>query len=80
MSILSQIDVELHKDLLNFVKEQDEKAKGGKVVFGDYLLNELLKNLISGKCKITGTVTDHSKGKLYVEFSFKEDKDDQNSM
>ena len=74
MSILSQIDVELHKDLLNFVKEQDEKAKGGKVVFGDYLLNDLLKYLISGKCKITDIVTDHNKGKLYVEYSFKEGK------
>ena len=80
MSILSQIDAELYQDLLNFVKEQDEKAKGGKVVFGDYLLNELLKDLISGKCKITGTVTDHNKGKLYVDYSFKEDEDDQNSM
>lgn len=72
MSILSQIDVELHKGLLNFVKEQDEKSKNGKVVFGDYLLNDLLKMLISGKCKITGTVTDHNNGKLYVEYSFKD--------
>lgn len=54
MEILSQIDAELQKDLLNFVKEQDEKSKNGKVVFGDYLLNDLLKMLISGKCKITG--------------------------
>lgn len=72
MGILEQIDVELQKDLLNFVKDQDEKSKNGEVVFGDYLLNELLKDLISGKCKITGTVTDHRKGKLYVEYSFKE--------
>jgi hypothetical protein len=28
--------------------------------------------LISGKCKITGTLTDHGKGKLYVEYSFKD--------
>lgn len=77
MGILSQIDVELHKDLLNFVKEQDEKNKKGKVVFGDYLLNELLKDLISGKCKITGTVTDHEKGKLYVEYSFKEGEEEK---
>lgn len=73
MGILSQIDAELQKDLLNFVMEQDEKAKkNGKVVFGDYLLNDLLKMLISGKCKITGTVTDNEKGKLYVEYSFKD--------
>lgn len=72
MGILEQIDAELQKDLLNFVKEQDEKSKNGKVVFGDYLLKELLKDLISGRCKITGTVTDHKKGKLYVEYSFKE--------
>lgn len=72
MGILSQIDAELQKDLLNFVKEQDEKSKNGKVVFGDYLLNDLLKMLISGKCKITGTLTDHGKGKLYVEYSFKD--------
>ena len=72
MGLLSQIDVELHRDLLNFVKEQDEKTKTEKVVFGDYLLNKLLKDLISGKCKITGIVTDHEKGKLYVEYSFKE--------
>ena len=72
MGILSQRDAELQSDLLNFVKEQDEKSKNGKVIFGDYLLNELLKYLISGKCKITGTVSDHKKGKLYVEYSFKE--------
>lgn len=75
MGILSQIDAELHKDLLEFVKEQDAKANAGKVIFGEYLLNDLLKMLISGKCKITGTVTDHEKGKLYVEYSFKEQED-----
>ena len=74
MGILSQIDAELHKDLLNFVKEQDEKNKNGKVVFGDYMLNDLLKMLISGKCKITGIVTDHKNKKMYVEYSFKEEK------
>ena len=71
MGILDQLDAELQKDLLNFVKEQDEKSKNGKVVFGDYLLNDLLKQLISGDCKITGVVTDHGKGKLFVEYSFK---------
>ena len=76
MGILAQIDAELQKDLLNFVKEQDEKSKSGKVVFGDYLLNDLLKMLISGECKITGVCTDHEKGKLYVEYSFKEGKKD----
>lgn len=75
MGILSQLDAELQKDLLEFVKEQDEKSKNGRVVFGDYLLKELLKYLISGKCKITGTVTDHEKGKLYVEYSFKEQEE-----
>lgn len=72
MGILSQIDAEFQKDLLNFVMEQDKKAKNGKVTFGDYLLKELLKDLISGKCTITGTVTDHKQGKLYVEYSFKD--------
>ena len=72
MGILDQLDAEMQKDLLNFLKEQDEKSKSGKVVFGDYLLNDLLKKqLISGKCKITGVVTDHGKGKLFVEYSFK---------
>lgn len=74
MGILEQLDAELQKDLLNFVKEQDEKAKNGKIVFGDYLLNDLLKMLISGKCKITGTVTDHKEGKLFIEYSFKNNK------
>lgn len=71
MGILEQLDMELQKDLLNFVKVQDEKAQNGKVIFGDYLLNDLLKMLISGKCKITGTITDPKKGKLFVEYSFK---------
>ena len=75
MGILSQIDAELHKDLLEFVKEQDEKSENGELIFGDYLLKELLKDLISGKCKITGTVSDYKKGKLYVEYSFKEQED-----
>lgn len=76
MGILAQIDAELQKDLLNFVKEQDEKSKNGKVIFGDYLLNDLLKMLISGECKITGTLTDNKKGKLYVEYSFKKGEND----
>lgn len=73
MGILEQLDAVMQKDLLNFVKEQDEKSKNGKVVFGEYLLNDLLKQLISGDCKITGVLTDHGKGKLFVEYSFKKE-------
>lgn len=76
MGILSQIDAELHKELLEFVKEQDLRfARGEKIVFGEYLLNDLLKQLITGKFKITGTLTDHNQGKIYVEYTLCKDEE-----
>lgn len=72
MGILSQIDAEMQKDLLEFVEEQE---KNKSKTFGEYLHVELLKDLINGKCKITGTVTNHKTGKLYVEYSFRDEEE-----
>ena len=71
MGILSQIDMELQKDLLNFVKEQEEKPYPHTL--GDALLAEILKEIINGNARLSGCVTNHEKKRMYLEVSFYED-------
>lgn len=54
-------------DLLSFVDRQ--KAIENKTL-SDWVIQWILERIISGKCKITGSVTDHKTKKIYVEFTF----------
>ena len=73
MGFFERLDMELQKDLINFVKSENERE--GKTL-GDALKADILEKLIQGDCKITGSATDHKKKKMFVEFTFYGDDDD----
>ena len=75
MGLLGQIDIELQKDLLNFVKEQEEKPYPHRLL--DALLTAILKDIISGNARLSGSVTDHKNKRMYLEVSFYEDEVEQ---
>jgi hypothetical protein len=72
MGLLEQIDMELQKDLLNFIKQQEEKPYPHRL--GDALLTEILKDIISGNARLSGCATNHEKKRMYLEVSFYEDE------
>lgn len=67
MGFFERLDMELQKDLIDFVKTEEERK--GKTL-GDAIKADVLKKLIDGDCKITGSATNHKKKKMYVEFTF----------
>ena len=72
MGLLSQIDMELQKDLISFVKSQEEKPYPH--MLGDAILVEILKDIIKGDARISGCVTNHKTKRMYLEISFFEDE------
>ena len=70
MGLLSQIDIDLQKALVNFVKAQEEKPYPH--VLGDDLLAEILKDIIKGDARLSGCVTNHKTKRMYLEVSFYE--------
>ena len=76
MGLLAQIDMEMQKDLLDYVKEQE--AKPYPHTLGDDLLKEILKDIISGDARISGCVTNHGKKRMYLEISFYENDEETN--
>ena len=72
MGLLTQIDMELQKDLIEFVKAQE--AKPYPHTLGEALVKEILKDIINGNARISGCITNHEKKRMYLEFSFYEDE------
>ena len=70
--------MELQKDLIAFVKEQDEKPYPHTL--GEALLNNILKDIIKGDARISGCITNHGKKKMYLEISFFENDDVANQQ
>ena len=66
-TMLKELDIELQKDLLDFIKQQESEKNQP---FGKVLVAKLLKKLINGDCKITGCAKNDKTGKLWVEYSF----------
>lgn len=71
--MLTDIDVELQKDLLDFIKERESKPNQP---FGKVFVATLLRKLIDGDCKITGCAKNDKTGKMWVEYSFYEETTD----
>lgn len=67
--MLTDIDIALQKDLLDFIKQRESE---NNQPFGKVLLAELLKKLINGDCTITGCAKNDKTGKVWVEYSFYE--------
>ena len=76
MGLLSQIDMELQKDLVDFIKSQDEKPYPHTL--GDSLLAEILKDIIKGDARLSGCATNHKTKRMYLEVSFYEDEENEN--
>lgn len=73
MGILSQIDMALQKNLIDFVKEREASAEPHTL--GDAILTEILKDIISGDARISGCVTNHKNKRMYLEISFYENEE-----
>ena len=72
MGFFGRIDMELQKDLVDFVKAQEEKP--WPHTLGDAILVEILKDIIKGDARISGSATNHKKKRMYLEISFYEDE------
>lgn len=75
MGFFAQLDAELQKDLIDFVKAQEANTEPHTL--GDALLKECVKSIISGEARISGCVTNHQKKRMYIELSFYEDETEE---
>ncbi len=66
--ILSMIDCEMQKKLLEFVK--NEKSNKNKKPLSECLIVEILEQICNKERTITGMVTDYKNGDIFVRFSF----------
>lgn len=74
MGFFEQLDMELQKDLLDFVKAQKEKPYPH--ILGESLLATILEDIIKGNARISGSVTDHKEKRMYLEISFYENDEE----
>lgn len=72
--MLTDIDIELQKDLLDFIKKRESEENQ---LFGKVLVAAILRKLIDGDCRITGCAKNDKSGKLWVEYSFYEEEQGQ---
>lgn len=54
-------------DLHEFVVNQEKRD--GKTL-GEEILVKIMKDIINGDCKITGSQTDHGKAMMWIEFTW----------
>lgn len=70
MGLFADLDAELQKDLLDFVREREEQPWPRK--FGDSLLTDVIKDIIKGPCSITGWA--RKGNKCWMELTWNFDK------
>lgn len=70
MGFFAQLDAELQKDLVDFVKAQE--ADNEPHTLGDALLKDCIKHIVEGNARISGCATNHEKKRMYIELSFYE--------
>ena len=66
------LDAKLHEDLISYIVSRETPDENGKVKLGDYIIADILRKIIEGDCRVSDMATDHSKNKMFVEFSFYE--------
>ena len=54
-------------DLHEFVVNQEKRD--GKTL-GEEILVTIMKDIVNGNCKITGTQTDHDRAMMWIEFTW----------
>ena len=72
MGILGQIDLELQKDLIEFIRKQEEKPYPH--ILGESLMANVLKEIISGNARMSGCAKNDAKGTMYIELTFWENE------
>lgn len=72
MGILGQIDMELQKDLIEFIRKQEEKPYPH--ILGESLMADVLKEIISGHARMSGCAKNDAKGTMYIELTFWENE------
>ena len=78
MGLLSQIDAELQKDLINFIKEQE--AKPYPHVLGNAIIKMALEEIIKGNARMSGCAKNDAKGTMYIEITFWENKENERCL
>lgn len=71
MSFLGQIDIETQKELLEFVKKEQENKNPKPFKYS--LIAEIFKQILDGEREITGLSTDYKTGDVFVRLSFTKD-------
>lgn len=74
MGLLGAIDAELQKDLIAFIKEQEDKPYPH--VLRDSILTMLLKEVVNGNARISGYAKNDNRNTVYVELTFWENEED----
>lgn len=72
MGLLAAIDAELQKDLMDFIKAQEEKPYPHTL--GEALIKELLKDIIKGNARMSGCAKNDAKKTMYIELTFWENE------
>lgn len=72
MGLFGMIDAELQKDLIAFVKEQEDKPYPH--VLRDSILTMLLKEIIKGNARISGYAKNDNRNTAYIELTFWENE------
>ncbi len=72
--MLTEIDATLQKDLIDFIKKRESEKNQP---FGKVLVATILRKLIDGDCMITGCAKNDKTGKLWVEYSFYGEEQEQ---
>ena len=65
------MDDDTRKGLLAFIEAQEAKPRP-HILRGE-VAAWILKAIVDGDCRISGSATDHTKKIMYVEFTFYED-------
>lgn len=68
MGLFGMIDAELQKDLIDFIRQQEEKPYPH--VLGDLLLANILKEIVNGNARISGCAKNDAKKTMYIELTF----------
>ena len=68
MSILGAIDAEFQKELLDFIKKEEQNTNPKPLK--ESLIAELLRQMVNGVREITGMATNSGTGDVFVRFSF----------
>lgn len=72
MGLFGVIDVDLQRDLINFIQEQESKPYPH--VLGDTLIVNILREIINGNARMSGCAKNDAIKTMYIELTFWENE------